>query len=74
MRYREGEENTALMPVSEASERLGVSKSTVYRMMTEGTLPQVLIGKMRWIPRDAFNVLVKSWNDVNILTVKVCAS
>jgi excisionase family DNA binding protein len=42
-----------LVPVSEAAEFLGVSRSMVYVLMENGQLPYVKIGRARRIPRRA---------------------
>jgi excisionase family DNA binding protein len=42
-----------LLPVSEAAEFLGVSRSMVYALMEDGQLPYVKIGRARRIPRRA---------------------
>jgi excisionase family DNA binding protein len=42
-----------LVPVSEAAEFLGVSRSLLYALMDRGELPFVKIGRCRRIPRRA---------------------
>ncbi len=42
-----------LVGVDEAGRALGVSASTVWRMIRRGALPSVRQGGRRWIPKDA---------------------
>ena len=45
--------NEGLERVSEVARFLGLSRSQVYKLMDEGELPYVKIGKSRRIPRQA---------------------
>lgn len=42
-----------LVGVSEAGRVLGVSVSTIWRMIRRGALPSIRRGGRRWIPREA---------------------
>ena len=44
--------------VNEASAQYGISRSTIYKIMSEGTLRTVKIGGRRLIPRDALEALL----------------
>jgi excisionase family DNA binding protein len=44
--------------VNEASALYGISRSTIYKIMAEGTLRTVKIGGRRLIPRDAIESLI----------------
>jgi excisionase family DNA binding protein len=43
---------TTMFRLGEVAERLGVSQATVYRMVTEGRLPSVKVGKGWRVPAD----------------------
>ncbi len=43
----------SLVNVTEAGRSLGVSASTVWRMIRRGALPSIRRGGRRWIPREA---------------------
>ncbi len=47
------EEMVELVDVSEAGRRLGVSISTVWRMIRRGDLPSIRKGGRRLVPRDS---------------------
>jgi excisionase family DNA binding protein len=51
------EEKRALR-INEASALYGISRSTIYKIMGEGTLRTVKIGGRRLIPRDAIEALL----------------
>ena len=44
--------------INEASALYGISRSTIYKIMAEGTLRTVKIGGRRLIPRDAIEALI----------------
>ena len=44
--------------VNEAAAQYGISRSTIYKIMAEGTLRTVKIGGRRLIPRDALEALI----------------
>ena len=44
--------------VNEAAAQYGMSRSTIYKIMAEGTLRTVKIGGRRLIPRDALEALI----------------
>lgn len=46
------------MSVSEAVRYTGLSRSTLYRLMKDGTLESVKIRRRRLIRRDALNALI----------------
>lgn len=39
-----------LHPIPEAADRLGVGRTTIYRLITDGTLKTVTIGNRRLVP------------------------
>ena len=47
------------LSIPEFCKAYGLSRSTVYRMMAEGTLPSVKIGKRRLVPVDAAEALLQ---------------
>ncbi|MFC0282539.1 helix-turn-helix domain-containing protein [Camelimonas abortus] len=47
------------LSIPEFCEAYGLSRSTVYRMMANGALPSVKIGKRRLIPVDAAEALLQ---------------
>ena len=49
---------TILLKASEAAERLGVSASTIFRLVRAGRLRSVLVGKQRRIPLIALDEFV----------------
>ena len=51
---------SALLSVSEAGKALGVSVSTVWRMIRRGDLASVRLGGRRLIPEDALEARVKT--------------
>lgn len=42
-----------MLTVPQAGESLGVSVSTIWRMIRRGDLPSIMRGGRRWIPREA---------------------
>ena len=48
--------------VKEAAKVYGWSRSTLYKMMKEGTLHSVRVGGRRLIPRDALEALIAEGN------------
>jgi len=48
-----------LLSVEEASHRLGVSTSTVWRLIRRGTLRSLLEGGRRYVPEDALEALAE---------------
>ncbi len=46
--------NQTIVPIPEVVERLGMSRSAVYREINTGKIPSVRFGKSIRIPRDAF--------------------
>jgi excisionase family DNA binding protein len=51
--------STLLLKPEQAAERLGISRSRVYKLISEGTLPSITIGKSRRVPADALRRWVK---------------
>lgn len=49
-----------VMDVRAAASLLGISRSKVYEMMRDGTLPSLLLGRRRLIPRRALIELLAS--------------
>lgn len=47
-----------LMPVHTAAERLGVSRTMIYRLMDSGQLGYVKLGRARRIPNSAVRDLI----------------
>lgn len=46
-----GDRQAAVLTVTEAGQELGVSLSTVWRMIRSGRLPSYRKGGRRWVPR-----------------------
>ena len=51
-------QNKRALRINEASALYGISRSTIYKIMGEGTLRTVKIGGRRLIPRDAIESLI----------------
>ena len=49
--------------INEAVTLYGISRSTIYKVMAEGTLRTVKIGGRRLIPRDALEALISEGGD-----------
>lgn len=47
-----------LLTLTTAGERLGVGRSTIYRLLGDGSLPSVRIGRRRLIPVAAIDAFV----------------
>ncbi len=58
-RSAEGYSGSSLLSVAEAGESLGVSVSTVWRMIRRGDLASVRLGGRRLIPEDALEARVR---------------
>ena len=48
------------LQVKEAAAQYGISRSTIYKLMADGTLQTVKLGGRRLIPRDAMEALLKA--------------
>lgn len=57
---------TELYGVSEAGRRLGVSTSTVWRMIRRGRLPSVLENGRRLVPREALTCIARTADNERI--------
>jgi excisionase family DNA binding protein len=49
-----------LQTVADARQRLGVSRTTIYKLMSSGELPSVSIGTSRRIPSSALDEYIAS--------------
>jgi excisionase family DNA binding protein len=49
-----------LQTIDDARQRLGVSRTTIYKLMSNGDLPSVSIGASRRIPSSALNDYIAS--------------
>jgi excisionase family DNA binding protein len=49
-----------LQTIDDARQRLGVSRTTIYKLMSSGELPSVSIGASRRIPSSALNEYIAS--------------
>jgi excisionase family DNA binding protein len=58
----------SLVDVTEAGRSLGVSVSTIWRMIRRGALPSVRRGGRRWIPREALQSGARERQPVRPLT------
>jgi excisionase family DNA binding protein len=54
-----------LYTVPEAAAVLGLSRATVYRLMGEGRLESVRVGRARRIPQEAIDELVAELRDAD---------
>jgi excisionase family DNA binding protein len=55
----ETEQPSEIVPVEEAALRLEVDESTVYERLKRGEIPFIPIGRLRKIPRAAFDYLLE---------------
>lgn len=55
----EAMENKLLLRVTEVAEVLGISRATAYKLMADGTLPVVKIGRSVRVPTDALQKWVR---------------
>ena len=53
-----------LVSIAEAAERLGISRSRLYELMQEGSLPTVRIGKRRLLASDALDAFITEHEEV----------
>ncbi len=54
-----GDNGSATIAVTEAAERLGVNRTTVYQAMRLGQIPAIRLGKRVVIPRAAFERMLE---------------
>jgi excisionase family DNA binding protein len=48
-----------LYPLKEIQQKLGVSRSTVYKLLSDGQLPSVKIGRRRFVTADALSAYIE---------------
>ncbi|MHB1414618.1 MAG: helix-turn-helix domain-containing protein [Chloroflexota bacterium] len=58
-----------LLDVSEASRRLGVSRSRGYQLVAQGTVPSVRLGRSIRVPRMAFEAWLRHQSDLALSRV-----
>lgn len=51
-------EERLLLTVSEAADRLGLGRSTVYELVMRGDIPSIKIGRARRIPTSTLEIFV----------------
>jgi excisionase family DNA binding protein len=47
-----------LLTVSEAAHRLGIGRSLLYELLTEGQIESIHVGRLRRIPSDALSAYI----------------
>lgn len=56
-------ENKRIFSVMEAAQYLGISKSLAYRLVNEGEIPAIKLGKRLLIPATAIDKLIEIKNE-----------
>jgi excisionase family DNA binding protein len=57
-------DNLLVFTVDEAAEKLHVGRSTIFKLIREGSLPTIKVGKRRLIPVDALEMWVRDQTEV----------